>query len=300
MKAREEAEAFVEGVFAKLRTDAPEERFALARRIGALQRAESDWRPPDLFAQPVGRATSAISDSLTSEAREAVYRAVKDTQLPGIYTRLPGLSTGFSSYPLARFDFTSTVGPRLAPLIVSCLDGTLLEGLTRVFFEAHSRVTRARSKKRVDLYPGDNGTALMEVANRFLHTEAELWTAAEHAGYTGGVPYPVRYEAVRWLWSPKIAGVAFCLRCGILITYKRRGRRSGTRSRTAPLCAPCIRSGIRTWPGNALMPDRRGTWWLHCRYPECQTLFRASGRTAFCPDHRHHRLTSSKRVRATH
>jgi hypothetical protein len=117
--------------------------------------------------------------------------------------------------------------------------------------EAWSRLTRTQ-------YTGDQRTRLMERTNCFIKVEATSWELATFdGGYTGTVPYLVRYEAARWLWSPLIAGTVFCLRCGTTIRYKRPGRDSGPRRRTVPVCDRCLRSSSG-WPSHALMPHERG------------------------------------------
>jgi hypothetical protein len=133
----------------------------------------------------------------------------------------------------------------------------------------------------------------MEHANRFLVLEAELWALAKrYGGLSDAVPYPVRYEAGRYLWEPAIRGAAFCLRCGDTIRY-RRSARPGTR--WAPACGRCVRSGSLRWPAHAVMPDGRGAWWLWCRAPGCTNVFVGAGQARRCPRHRLNRLGRSKR-----
>lgn len=166
---------------------------------------------------------------------------------------------------------------------------------------AHSTFTRSREKKvdgdhvRIDLYPGDDGLALMERANQFLLTEAILWDVARRdGGFEGTAPYPIRYESARYLWSARIAGAAFCLRCGELILFRRAGR-SGRHQRLVPVCGPCIRSGSLRWPQHAVMPHTRGRWWLMCCYPDCSNAFVGAGQARLCDEHTQSKLPKSKR-----
>jgi hypothetical protein len=211
-------------------------------------------------------------------------------------------STGISAYPLAAVDFDkrSAIAPAFAPLLFLCLDHTLIEGMAWYLAMTHSSLSRKRSKAPVDLYPEDEGTALMERANTFLRIEAELWAEACVGGYRRPVPYAVRYESARYLWSPRIVGTAFCLRCGEVIRYQRRGRQTDPQSdgesdgqsdkqcekgtRKVPLCGRCIRAENLNWPTNALAPDTRRTWWLRC--VKCGALFTGGGNRKLCDEHR--------------
>ena len=287
---REKADLFFDQVFAKAAAD-PEFAHKAGELIGPRH-----IDPLPGWAEPTPRM-KPVTDRVVTRAWHAVQRAVDVLRLPGVYT-------GFRNYPVARFDFSEGNAPDFAPLLAFCLDGVIYAGLARVVAHAHSRQTRPTERTvdsdtvGVDLYPGDDGLALMERTNVFLETEARLWELArDDGGFQGSVPYPVRYESARYLWSPRIAGVAFCLRCGAVIRYRRAGRTSGRRRRV-PLCGPCIRGGSLSWPERTVMPDAKGKWWLMCQQPGCTTAFVGAGQARFCEDHRSARLTKSKRTRA--
>jgi hypothetical protein len=207
--------------------------------------------------------------------------------------------TSFAKHPRAYLRFSDGEAPLFAPLVTLCLDAEINGALALVVSHARSRLTRARTinKNSVDVYPGEDGTELEEHANRFLNLEAQKWDLARSDGdYTRPVPYPVRYLAARFLWSPRIRGVAFCLRCGDEIRYQRVGRRTDHQPRTAPICDPCLRSGSTNWPPQALMPYDRGRWLLRCAHPGCsEPPFPARAQARYCPEHRQNRLTPSER-----
>jgi hypothetical protein len=228
--------------------------------------------------------------------RREVSRAWLAVRKAAAAYRLRTVPTGLSAYPEARFDFSGGKAPDFAPLVATCLEPTMSWLMARGVMEARSRLTRARQEAPVDLYPGDDFRALMERVNRFLVTEAALWEIARTGGFEGPVPYPVRYWAARYLWSPEIAGCAFCLRCGDLIFYRRAGRRSGPRRRRGPVCDSCLRGGSLAWPGHAIMPHDRGRWWLRCR--TCAVPFIGHGQARRCPGCRLNRLAPSRRPRA--
>ena len=185
---------------------------------------------------------TVIANDATTAAVEAVRRGAKALGLTTI-------STGFSFYPSASLEFDTTgSAPDFAPLITFCSDPVLYGGLVRVVAEAHSRFTRDSDKAFEtyayphDAYPGDLEDELMLRVNQFLLTESNLWDLAREGGYGYTIPYTVRYYAATYLWSPRIAGYAFCLRCGDLIRYKRRGRGFGPRRTSGPhlRCMPPI------------------------------------------------------------
>jgi hypothetical protein len=285
---RETVRRFFEGAFDKVAADP-----ALAATTARLIEPHLDPLPG--WPEPVPRM-KPIADRLVTGAWLGVQRAADRLGLQSVYT-------GFSMYPEARFEFSEGDAPDFAPLLTFCLDGVIYGGLVRVVTFAKSRLTRSRErviegqKARVDLYPGNDGLALVERANRFLLTEASLWDLARHdGGFDGAAPYSVRYESARYLWSPGIAGFAFCLRCGDLIRYRRAGR-SGSKSRRIPICGRCLRSGSLDWPEHAVMPHTRGKWWLMCQRSGCTLAFAGSGQARFCPKHRASRITPSRRVR---
>jgi hypothetical protein len=230
------------------------------------------WPPPDQTLQHV------IDKDVT--------RAVAGVRHATAEAGRTHFDTGLSAYPLAAVDF-DTHGPKapaFAPLLFFCLDHTILEGMAWYMGMAHSALSRKRETAPADLYPGDEAIALMERANTFLEIEVTLWTAAQAGGFDGAVPYAVRYESARYLWSPTIAGTAFCLRCGEVIRYQRRGRQSGKEARTVPVCSRCIRAENLNWPTNAVMPDTRRTWWLRC--VTCDVVFKGGGNREYCDKHR--------------
>jgi hypothetical protein len=286
---RAQTDLFFDGVFAEAMADP--EFWSRAESHIAPHRMEAlpGWPEPD-------RRMKFIADRAVTQAWHAVKRAAEEMQLSGI-------PTGFMQYPLARFEFSEGDVPDFAPLLASCLDGVIYGGLVRVVLHAQSRLTRSRERiqdgdtVRVDLYPGADGVALMKRANAFLETEMILWDLARtDSGFRGVVPYPVRYESARFLWSPRIAGAAFCLRCGESVRYRRAGRSSG-RPRRIPTCSSCSRGAGLAWPKHAVMPHGRGEWWLMCHYPGCTNAFAGPGQAHLCPEHRSARLARSKRRR---
>jgi hypothetical protein len=285
---RLEADRLIDGAFAELVAN-PESAPKVASLLGPRRvRPLEGWPKVKVQMKP-------ITDQQVTQAWSAV-RAVVDVEKDTVVT-------GFPQYPLASFDFSKGDAEEFAPLISFCLDGTLYHGLARLVFEAHSRFTRSRERTvagdlvRTDLYPGSEGTALMEQVNKFLQIEAGLWNLARTGGFEGPVPYPVRYETARYLWTPSITGLAFCLRCGTPIQYNRAGRASGNSRRRIPICSPCIRSGSLTWPRHAVMPDTKGKWWLRCQHPDCTTIFRGAGQARYCTEHRSAALTARRRNR---
>jgi hypothetical protein len=226
------------------------------------------------------------------DAREGVRRAADRLGIDSIYT-------GFALHPRASVRFLDGEAPLFAPLVKLCLDDRINGGLLRVLTQVASPLMRARKidNHPVDLYPGDAGAKLETLANRFLALEAMLWgMARDDGGYSKPVPYPVRYVAASHLWSPTIAGIAFCLRCGDEIRYRRAGRMTNNRPRTAPVCDPCVRSGTSSWPSHALMPYDRGRWLLRCAQPGCsEPPFPGRAQARYCPEHRQNRLTPSER-----
>jgi len=294
LDARRQADQVFTEVFAKAAKSSDSE---FARQAGDLI-GPRHVDPLPGWPEPT-RQMKAIMDREVTLALGSVKKSAEALGISGVYT-------GFSIYPVARFEFAEEGdAPEFAPLITFCLDGTIYGGLARVLAHAHSRFTRSREVRsdgeviRRDLYPGDDGVALMERANAFLVTETILWGLARDGGFQGTVPYPVRYEASRYLWSPRIAGRAFCLRCGRTIGHQRVGRTSGLRQRTVPLCDPCLRSGSFRWPEHAVMPDTRGKWWLRCQHPGCKTPFVGPGQSRHCEAHRSNRMARSARTSRT-
>jgi hypothetical protein len=242
--------------------------------IGPREVARLDgWREPD--AQ-----TKYLSDRAIASARSHVRRGADQLGLTSVYT-------GFASHREARLELSEGAAPDFAPLLATCLDAVLFNALAHVVAHVHSPLTRGHGPRKgrqerwvddelvpFDLYAGEGGRALMERANGFLLTEIYLWSLAGDGDWEGVVPYAVRYEAARYLWSPRIAGWAFCLRCGEPIHYRRAARSAlGAEVRSAPVCAACIRGGSLDWPAHAIAPEARGTWWLRCLAAGCTNAF---------------------------
>ena len=170
--------------------------------------------------------------------------------------------------------------------------------MAHVSAHLHSPLTRKKQRRvdgdvvSIDLYLGEDERWLLERANQFLLTEITLWWLAGEGGFEGAAPYTVRYEAARYLWSPQIAGSAFCLRCGDPIHYLRAAR-AGARS--APICATCIRGGSFKWPAHAFAPAERGTWWLRCLAQDCTNPFVGRAQARRCPACRTSRRAIGKR-----
>jgi hypothetical protein len=137
---------------------------------------------------------------------------------------------------------------------------------------------------------------LNERLNAYLVLESNLWWLAEVGGYPHPPPYAVRYEAARWLWSPDIKGVVFCLRCGKTRLYERAARNEETERQRRARCVGCSRgTPDQRWPQNAIAPASRGTWVLSCSTQGCSTLFVGRADTKHCPTHRLNRLTRTER-----
>lgn len=243
------------------------------------------WRHPD--KRMVLAAVDPIIDSFMA------IRAGGPVSIP----------TGFTDHPSTRLVFKEPKASEsmIAPLTMLCTDACQREGLWAFLEEAHSPFTRRQlpdaTAEKHEIFGGDAYYAsglrdLMARLNQFLAFEAKLWSIARERGFDGTVPYPVRYYAAAYLWSPLIAGHAFCLRCGNLISYKKAGRPG---KRTAPVCDRCLQSGIGEWPAHALMPESRGKWSLTCQRPQCASPFVGAGQARFCPEHRSNRLTQTKR-----
>lgn len=237
-------------------------------------------------------------------SKELVHRAVWAVKIQA--EQLPGdtVYTGLEAYPEAKLVFAGAGdAPDFAPLTTLCLDDNIFGGLKRLVIEAHSWLTRGQTDREGiyphDAYPGELGVELMKLVNEFLLTEVILWTMAADGGFKHGVPYPVRYSAAAYLWSPDIPSAAFCLRCGNFHQLQRAGRRTETHPRTVPVCRRCLRSRISTWPPHAVMPDVRGKWWLRCSQPKCSYVFVGPSQAKKCPAHKHRNLSRQQRQALT-
>jgi hypothetical protein len=283
---RREEDRFFQAVFKKAAEVDPDVIRELARLIEPPELAPlSGWPEPD-------RRMKSLSNRTVAHARSGVRRGADKLGLPPVYT-------GFAPYPEARFEFSEGAAPDFAPLLSTCLDAALFNGLAQIITHLHSPRTRKHERRvdgdavSTDLYPGEDGRALLERANRLLLTEIKLWWLAGEGGFVGAAPYRVRYEAARYLWSPQIAGCAFCLRCGDQILYLRAARAGG---RSAPICARCVRGGSLEWPAHAVAPAERGTWWLRCLAQGCTNAFVGRAQARRCPACRTSRRAISKRT----
>ena len=261
-----------------------------------IRKAATRIEPPNLALLPgwpePDEGMKLLSNSAVALARPHVPRGAETFGLTSVYT-------GFTSYPQARLELSDGAAPDFAPLLATCLDAVLFNALALVTAHVHSPLTRKRKRwvdgeaVRTDLYPGEAGRALLERANQFLLTEITLWSLARGGGFEGVVPYTVRYEAARYLWSPQIAGSAFCLRCAEPIHY-RRAARAGARS--APICARCVRGGSLKRPAHAVAPEAHGTWRLRCLALDCANDFVGRAQARRCPACRTSRRAVSKRT----
>jgi hypothetical protein len=273
-RAREQADELLVAALFDAKRRSPGDRAQLLWPKDLAQLSESWPQPTEAMAQ--------LTDELVTEAVQGVRRASVDL---GVGT----FRTGIPMYAVANMR-SSQKGERLpefAPLVTACLDDTVVGWMALFLARAHSPFARNRPRGIPrDVYRGIYELELMTRANQFLVTESLLWKEARAGGFSGTVPYPVRYETARYLWSPSIAGTAFCLRCGEAVNYLRKGRTSGPRPRSVPLCDPCLRSKSIRWPAHALMPNQSGTWWLRCKHPACATAFSGSGNRDYCDKHR--------------
>jgi hypothetical protein len=287
---RREADTFFEAVFEEAAGGEPDFIRKAAGTIGPRKVARFPGWP-----QPDGRM-KLLSDRAVARASSGVRRGAEKLGLTSVYT-------GFGSYPEARFEFSEGAAPDFAPLLASCLDAVLFNALAHVITHVHSPLTRYKERPvdgeaaRVDLYAGEGERALRERANAFLLIEINLWWLAGEGDFEGVTPYTVRYEAARYLWSPRITGSAFCLRCGGPIRYRRAARTAlGADARPAPICANCIRGGSLSWPAHAIAPEARGTWWLRCLAEGCTNAFIGRAQARRCPNCRSSTRAASNRT----
>jgi hypothetical protein len=298
LKKREWVERRINRVLA--RRESPTEVRDFLQTIGPTREPSlpAPWRRPDKRMQRISRdqiADAVEAVRLGADRLRRINGAVRLRRITGVYA-------GSVHHRQGLLEFKGSDGaPDFAPLIAHCLDDETYEGLRELVISAHSKVLRESTEVLAkagiyvhDAYPGEDGLALMERANQSLLTEAILWDFAGEGGYQGGLPYPVRYFSAAYLWTPKIDGVAWCLRCGDLLIPKRKGRTSGPTRRRVPVCVHCLRSGI-AWPPNAVMPERRGRWWLMCQHPGCTSAFVGAGQARHCPEHRQERLSRVRR-----
>jgi hypothetical protein len=178
-----------------------------------------------------------------------------------------------------------------APLVVALLEDQATVVLDAVLGYAHSPRAASSDGESDLLRQPDIHLHQMRRLNGFLKLEANLWFFAQ-MGITILVPYLVRYAAAQWLWTPEIAGTAFCLRCGSEIEYRRAARNPELRQ---PRCRPCSRGHTPSWPRHAIAPADKGRWWLRCQTEGCDQAFLARPQARRCPSCTTSRLTASRR-----
>jgi hypothetical protein len=172
-----------------------------------------------------------------------------------------------------------------APLIVECLESTVTHSMAQLLVYAFSPQVRP-------LFADDVHLSHMRRLNNYLFLEANLWWLASQGGYREPVPYAVRYETARWLWSPRIPTIAFCLCCGRDVTYRRAARDGRDRNLR---CAVCSRGEVDRWPIHAIAPHAGGRWWLRCLADSCANAFVGPGQARRCPRCCSSRTTRSRR-----
>jgi hypothetical protein len=178
-----------------------------------------------------------------------------------------------------------------APLVVALLEDQATFALDAVLTYAHSPRAGTADGEPDLLRQPDIHLHQMHRLNGFLKLEANLWFFAQME-ITMPVPYLVRYAAAQWLWTPEIAGTAFCLRCGSEIEYQRAARNPELRQ---PRCRPCSRGHTPNWPRHAIAPADKGRWWLRCQSQGCTRPFVARKQARRCPTCTTSALTASKR-----
>jgi len=243
------------------------------------------WPPPNLGANAL--ALHAVRDAIP-----CIQRAVSERGLD----HLPSRS---SRVPEPRLELPAETPAQVvyrAPLVVACLHGDATYELAHLLvycFSPHLRRWKRSNGIVSDLFAADDvRTNLMRRLNNYLTLESKLWSLARQGGFPGPVPYAVRYESARWLWSPAITGSVFCLRCGQDINYQRKKKKD--RPRRAR-CTHCARGNPAAWPTHAIAPHDRGRWWLNCQHQGCSHAFIGRAQTKFCPEHPLRRITPNRR-----
>jgi hypothetical protein len=116
--------------------------------------------------------------------------------------------------------------------------------------------------------------------------EHYLWEKAE----ADRIPYWIAFQALEWLSAPRVLvaqngrpyetvpAEMLCLRCGALVIPQRTTKRT-------PTCNHCAKEDprARLWPNHAIMPNRRGTWWLRCQAQGCARVFDGRRHALRCP-----------------
>lgn len=285
LEARQRADRLLEQAFDRARRGTADPA-RLAELVFGRGRGTGlgDWRWPRV------RAAAQLADHDVTLAVRCVGAAIKQH---GVVT----VPTGFASFANLRLDLSGAAdgaeAPDFAPLSYLCVEPLLHEGVIWLVSEYHAAVTRGGRTQPHDLHRADE-RALLERLNLFLGTEHRLWELARLGGFPHPAPYKVRHFADRLLWGPQIAGEAFCLRCGELITFGRAARNG----RRVPVCGACIRAGGLEWPAHAIVPHDRGRWWLKCAEPSCPVAFVGRSQARYCERHRSSRITPRHR-RAT-
>lgn len=226
----------------------------------AISKLDSPWSEP-LKDWPTPTADACAL------AVAAVRQAIPCVQLGATRLGITTLSSGTESYPLNVPNEPPSNVIYRAPLAWECLDGDAKRGLVELIAKTYSPEIKHLWKDEEGLLI-QSGLRLVALLNRYLELEANLWWLAREGGFTDPPPYTVRYATARWLWSPQIAGVVFCLRCGSEVRYHRAARSDNQRR---PRCRTCSRGqDVASWPRHAIAPAEQGTWWLNCLALGCR------------------------------
>lgn len=246
------------------------------------------WRAPD--------------PAFRRRAQQVVAQAAAAVHVGARMLGMPSLATEFRDIPEFRLEVRTTdpeAKPVPAPLVFACLEHRARYELTRLgapYFTRHIADYQDRDDTgegySVDLFDADVRRRLMRHLNAFAFLEINLWWLAREGGLTVPVPYPVRYDVARYLWSRESSGHIFCLRCGSEVHFKRAPREGISR---VGRCLRCSRGRPEAWPEHALEPYERATWWLKCQFPGCDRAFVGRAQARHCPAHRTSRLASSGR-----
>jgi hypothetical protein len=269
--------AFIEaGIYA------PEKAEAINHSLGLAPPPVAGWPQPTDQARHI--AKHAIREALPS-----IARAAHQSGIPSLFWAANQAS--------AR-----TPGSLLycAPLTGELEAPKTLHELSELLAYAWSRHTsslfRTPGADNLDDAEGTRetvGVNLLRRLNKHLAREAYLWRLARMGGFSEPPPYAVRYEAARWLWTPAIPAVAFCLRCGCDLDFERAVRTGATRDLR---CQRCARGKPNAWPTNAIAPAEAGTWWLRCHAQDCSRWFVGPTQARRCSRCKLSRTTPRKRV----
>jgi hypothetical protein len=233
-----------------------------------------DWPRPDADAQHLARLAVRAAVPCVLQGAEAV--------------RIGHLYSPSRHHPEAQLKLDAEPPAAVvfrAPLVVECLEQIVTHSLAQLLVYAYGPKVRP-------LFADDVHLGHMRRLNNYLYLEANLWWLASQGGCREPVPYAVRYETARWLWSPRIAGFAFCLRCGQDVAFHRTAR-DGTRRNLR--CSGCSRGPVDRWPAHAVAPHIRGRWWLRCLADGCRSLFIGAGQARRCSTCRSSATTPNRR-----